>query len=447
MSNIDALKNVPEISFIDDNPETLTNTLILGYQAAFKKATGEEKILYATEKERIWLNTVALKFYQMSMMMDLSAKQNFLKYAKGAYLANIGATRSSLTPADKKNSKVPIQITLSQALPTNKTIPVGTRVTAGDNVFFETLVDCIIPAGQTFGIFVFQCTEAGIIGNEYAIGSINTLVDPVPFVKSIENIEISQGGADVQSDDSFTQEVWEAPEGYAVAGPEAAYIYRTKSFSQVIEDVVAYSPDDKYSFSYIFKNDSNVDTTEAHIINNDNTIVNAGTNISSYVFNLSTGEIELHFTKPISSFKGLFPRGGIVNIVPLLKNAEIPTQTFLNELKEFLSADKFRPLTDKVETMAPTIKDYDIDIKYWIDEKDKDIAIQIQAAVNIAINDYKIWQDSKLKRDINPDELIHRAKAAGAKRLEVTEPIYTKVEKTEKAKCGTLSINYAGLED
>lgn len=447
MTKIDALANVPDINFVDTDVETLLNNLISSYQTNYQNATGESTTLYPGDKERIWLYTAALKFFQILILMDLAAKQNFLKFAQKGYLDNIGATRHSLERDQEKYAKVAMKMTLSQALTENKIIPAGTRVTAGDNVFFALDQNSVISKGQTVNTFTFTCTEPGVIGNGYAVGAINTLVDPLPFVQSVENTEISQGGADVQSDDSFTQEIWEAPEGYAVAGPEEAYIFRAKQFSQAIEDVVAYSPDDALSFEYVFKNAQNVDTTEKPTVDNvEGTIDIQNTNVSSYYLDLSSGTMELNFTKPVSRVKVALPRGGIVNIVPLLTNATIPEQTFLDGLQAFLSADKYRPLTDKVETHAPTIKNFTINFKYWIDSSDLARESEIQAAVTAAVEDYKTWQGAKLSRDINPDELIYRVKNAGAKRLEITSPTYTQLQNIEIAKCTTQTVNYEGLE-
>jgi len=441
MSNINSLAKVPDINFVNTDVNALLDSFVLAFEAAYQEATGTEKTLYPTDKERIWLYTAALIIYQALITTDLEAKQNFLKYAKGSFLDNIGATRHSLVRSEAQFAKVSIKFTLSQALTENKIIPVGTRVTAGDNVFFTVNENKIIAAGQTEGNFVFQCTEAGVIGNNYAIGAINTLVDPIPFVQSIENTEISQGGADLEDDDTFTEEIWEAPEGYAVAGPEEAYIYRAKQFSQAIEDVVAYSPDDEISFQYTYGS-----TTQTPTISTEG-VISGASNLSSYDLNLSTGEIELHFATPVSVFKGTFPRGGIVNIVPLLQNATIPNETFLNELKTFLSDDKYRPLTDLVQTLPPEAVEYTINFKYWVDAADTENLTEIQTNIAAAVQTYIAWQDTKLSRDINPDELTYLVKNAGAKRLEITTPVYTKLENIQIAKHTTQSINYEGLEE
>ena len=133
--------------------------------------------------------------------------------------------------------------------------------------------------------------------------------------------------------------------------------------------------------------------------------------------------------------------------MPLLSGATIPDESFLKELLNYLSARKYRPLTDYVRVKAPTHKEYTVNIDYWIDAEDKDDATAIQTAVIEAVNDYVSWQGSKLSRDINPDELTLRVKQARAKRLEIHSPEFIAVKNAELAKCTDIKINYKGLEE
>lgn len=88
-----------------------------------------------------------------------------------------------------------------------------------------------------------------------------------------------------------------------------------------------------------------------------------------------------------------------------------------------------------------------MNIKYWIDQDRAAESAAIQAAVTAAVNEYCVWQKSKLGRDVNPSELIWRVMDAGALRVEVTSPIFTKTEKVEVAKEDGISIVFGGLED
>lgn len=141
------------------------------------------------------------------------------------------------------------------------------------------------------------------------------------------------------------------------------------------------------------------------------------------------------------------PAAGEVVIVPLMQNGDLPSTDILEAVEEAVTDRKRRPLTDNVTVTTPTQKKYDVNIKYWIDQDRAAESAAIQAAVTAAVNEYCVWQKSKLGRDVNPSELIWRVMNAGALRVEVTSPIFTKTEKVEVAKDDGISIVFGGLED
>lgn len=443
MSLINQLKNIPDIDVIEKDADTILNNLVTVYQNEYKAQTGKDKTLYQGERDAILLKTATLKFYQLMIYIELLFKQNFLKYAKGTSLDNIAATRHSETRKGAEYALVPMKFKFYQALEDDYTIPAGTRVTAGDNIYFTINEDVVVNAGESEIKNTFTCMTSGAIGNGYKPGTINTLADPLSEVISVENTEISQGGADKQSDDSLTEITYNAPEGYAVAGPKPAYEFHAKKFSTNIKDVVAYRPKEEFELLYKFTDNEQEITETGHtqdFVFNQETF----TNIQEYT--TQNGMITINFKKPVSSIELKHPIGGLVKIVSLLQNAEIPTDTFLQALEDYMNADDIRPITDKVECEAPQVKDYEIEIEYWINIDDKQNSSLIQNKVNTAVEEYKIWQGEKLNRDINPDELIFRVKKAGAKRLKVVKPEFIKLSEIELAKCTNVKITYKGLE-
>ena len=71
----------------------------------------------------------------------------------------------------------------------------------------------------------------------------------------------------------------------------------------------------------------------------------------------------------------------------------------------------------------------------------------IEKRVNEAVTDFAAWQKEKLGRDINPTELYYRIRAAGAKRAEITEPIFTPVGIGAVAIADVQTVTLEGLED
>ena len=141
------------------------------------------------------------------------------------------------------------------------------------------------------------------------------------------------------------------------------------------------------------------------------------------------------------------PSPRVVDIRVVLKNGVLPDESFCNGLKEYLSAEDRRPLTDLVNVSAPKQTSYNIDLTYYINSSDKANATAIQKAVNEAIDTYIAWQGSKIGRDINPSQLIRLMLNAGAKRVDVRMPSFSTVADTDLAFLKDKTVTYGGLED
>ena len=87
-----------------------------------------------------------------------------------------------------------------------------------------------------------KCTEAGVIGNDFAAGELTTLVDPIGFISKVENTEKSTGGTEIESDQSMAERIYLAPSSYSTAGPDDAYEYWVKESNPAIGDVKISSP-------------------------------------------------------------------------------------------------------------------------------------------------------------------------------------------------------------
>ena len=115
-------------------------------------------------------------------------------------------------------------------------------------------------------------------------------------------------------------------------------------------------------------------------------------------------------------------------------------------MKAYMSGESMRPLCDQVNCKAPEEVEYAISLTYWIGSSDQKSVSEIQSRVSAAVEEFQTWQ-RKLGRDINPTELIARVREAGAKRVKLTAPADTVVEKNELPKCTGATADYGGLED
>ena len=114
---------------------------------------------------------------------------------------------------------------------------------------------------------------------------------------------------------------------------------------------------------------------------------------------------------------------------------------------EYLSAKERKVLCDKLEVVAPVLAPYDLNLKYYINQSDKNRSDVIQKQVELAIDEYILWQRNRMGRDINPDMLRNKIISAGAKRVEVKSPEFTVIESNAVASMVSKEVIYGGLEN
>lgn len=177
----------------------------------------------------------------MYLFVDRAGKQDLLKYSYGEYLDNIAALKG-ITRNAAAAAVVKVRFTLSAIQKTAIGIPADTRVT-NMSIYFATDAYVEIPAGSMYADVSCTAQTAGESGNGIIDGELNTLVDPIPYVKSAVNIETSYGGADKESDENLAGRVFLAPASYSTAGPTDAYEYWARSYSTSIGSVKVTSPE------------------------------------------------------------------------------------------------------------------------------------------------------------------------------------------------------------
>ena len=234
--------DLPDVSFIDnDTLRAMTERLVRNYEDRYRVLTGREMNLYPADPMRIALYAAALELYQIEMYVDRAGKQDLLKYSYGEFLDNLAAARG-VTRQPAAAATTTLRFTLSEARTYAVGIPVGTRATNGDGVYFQTLEYAEVAPGDLTVDVVAECTVDGIEGNDLVPGQVNILVDPVAYVERVENIDTSDGGADLETDASLAERVFLAPSSSSVAGPNDAYVYWAKTYNTGIGSVKPTSP-------------------------------------------------------------------------------------------------------------------------------------------------------------------------------------------------------------
>lgn len=144
------------------------------------------------------------------------------------------------------------------------------------------------------------------------------------------------------------------------------------------------------------------------------------------------------------------PTPGEVDVYVLLNGGELPQKETLDQIEARLRAGDIRPLTDYVKVLAPTASNYSIVLDYWISKEDQFKAAEIKAAVEKAVESYRVWQQSKIGRDIAPEKLTQLVVSAGACRIDsstMKPSAFKSLTRSQVAQCTSVQINYKGLKD
>lgn len=380
---MNAVKNLPEISFIDNKTiDQVRQEMVADYESFISEATGQTVTLERSSVHRMELYAAAAQIYQAMQYIDRQGKQNILKYSYSDFLDNLaafkGVTRNPATPATTT-----LRFTLSAERDTATGIPQGTRISTAGSIYFATDVYAEIPAGSTTVDVPATCTVAGTDGNGFAVGELSTIVDPIPYVASVSNTTATEGGAEIESDDDLAERVFLAPGAYSTAGPEDGYLYHAKAYSAAIGDVVATSNQ----------------------------------------------------------------AAGTVDIVFIMADGSTPGEEMIEGLEGYLQGKTIRPMTDLVRVAAPQEVMYTINLTYYINRSDSAKAVTIQQSVAEAVQQYTAWQrtigrdinPSQLVRMI----MDAGAKRVTVTAPTYTAVDATKVSALQ----GEAVISYGGLED
>ena len=198
--------------FIETDAKKIYDRIITGVEGS----VGES--LYPGDERRIFVDAIAAVFVSLFNQMNDAAKQKMLQYARGDVLdalgERVGVERFAATPAETT-----LRFSVDAAFGQNIIIPQGTRATGDSTRFFETTENAVIEAGELYVDVPARSVGAGVDYNDIAVGTINTIVDPVPYVDSVQNTTVTAGGTDTENDDSLRDRIRTAPSTLSTAGP------------------------------------------------------------------------------------------------------------------------------------------------------------------------------------------------------------------------------------
>lgn len=370
------LKKLPAVSFAPLDSARVEREIFRDYEMR------TESTLYPGDPVRLFMDSLAWAATVQNHLIDLAGRQNLLAFASGANLDHLGALMGvARIPAQP--ARCIVRFALPKTLPFAVPVPAGTRVTTRDGkAVFATAGAAEIPPGETFADILVLCLEAGAAGSGLLPGQIECLIDPVPYISAVANLDASAEGADLEDDERLRGRIRLAPESFTVAGSVGQYEARTLAVSADIAEVSVHSPEP-----------------------------------------------------------------GVVDVRFVLKNGELPDAAMISLVQAALSAEDVRPLTDRVLVGAPDPVFYSIRGSWQVKRSDAPMLATIAANVEKAVEEYRLWQRARPGRDIVPSRLVALVQDAGAKRVQVEEPVFTRISGTQIARENIIEMVFAGLEE
>lgn len=239
----------PEYTFVDTSTESLVSLLVQG----FEQITGRS--VQPASPEQQYARWIASILVHERVLMNYIGNQNIPSRAEGENLDAL-AQLLKLEERPKAQPAVCVQrFSISEAQTSAVLIPAGTRVTGSGGPVWETAEDVYVDIGDTYADTQLRCQTPGIIGNGYAPGQLDTLIDLYDYYTATKNLTTSDGGADEATDEEFYQLMRQSMDAYSCAGARGSYEYFAKKASTEIGDVIANSPTPGVVKLYVLMND------------------------------------------------------------------------------------------------------------------------------------------------------------------------------------------------
>ena len=224
-----------ELDFISTDAGEIYNFIM------YTLENGVAETLYPGDERLLFAEALVPFIVSLYNTLNDSARQVTLRYARGEVLDALGefagVTRISETPAETV-----LRFSLSSPITENIIIKTGTRVTGDYTRYFATTETVVLQAGSTHVDVNAESTAGGSDYNEIAEGSINILVDQIPYIDSVSNVSVTSKGGDKEDDDEYRERIRLSPSSRSVAGPKNSYKYFAISADASIADATVSSP-------------------------------------------------------------------------------------------------------------------------------------------------------------------------------------------------------------
>lgn len=352
-----------------------------------KLIAGYEKLtgrtLYPADPVRIFILWIASIIIQERVQINESAKQNLPRYAVGNNLDSLSEIFHNVPRLESQVAKTTLRFYITKILEEDYIISDELEVTVDGNINFKTKGYLNFKSGTDYAEVQAECTSIGEVGNGFAPGQINKLV-------SDEFLYYKEVANTTES------------EGGSERESDTAYYNRMRESE---ESYTTAGP----RGSYIYHAKS----------------------VSSQISDVSVES----------------PTPGNVDVRIMLFGGKMPGNELIEQVQKRLNENDIRPLTDNVSVAAPKMVEFDIQATYYI-QSDKTATLgEIKREVELATENYILWQTSKMGRDINPSYFSAMLMESRIKRIEITTPVFKQIPKGSVAVIRNCNVTFGGMED
>lgn len=352
-----------------------------------KLIAGYEEItgrtLYPADPVRAFILWLASIIIQERVGINESAKQNLPRYADGENLDSLSEIFHNTYRLEPTAATTTLGFYITTTLEEDYIITDELEVTVDGVINFATTEYLIFKAGENYAEVGAICQSVGTVGNGFAPGQVSKLVS-----------------------DEF------------LYFKEVANTTTTAGGSEEESDTAFYNRMRESEESY---------TT-------------AGPR-GSYAYHAKS------VSSQISDVSAESPEDGVADVRIMLYGGKLPDKELIDRVQEYLSADDIRPMTDKVIVSAPNTVEFDIEATYYIPRDKAATTKEIKQAVELATENYTLWQTSKMGRDINPSYFNAMLMESGIKRVDITTPVFTEIPKGSVAVLRNCNVTFGGVED
>lgn len=315
--------------------------------------------------EMLFIRWVAAAIIQERVLANYAGNQNIPSRAEGKNLDALAELTYSKTRPAAKAATCTMRFTLSEAQKSSVLIPAGTRITdASKTLIWETLEDNYVPIGETY-VDVERVTCQ-------TTGTVGNGYMPGQINKLVD-----------------------------------VYDYYTSCENITTSAGGSNAPDDDEYYELM------------------------RTSMDAYSTAGATGSY-IYWAKQVSTeiadVIAASPTPGVVKLYVLMNGGKLADDEMKAKVLAECSADERRPLTDWVFVEDAEVVPYHIAFTYYTQSDAGISAADLSAAVEKTVEDFVSWQCGKLGRDINPSRLIGDLMKTGVKRVDLTAPVFTKLQ-------------------